>query len=84
MQNLHKKVDRYFRRLRLPDTRVRIIHLMNKDSLEMTGADREQVLKAARRSLPRRAPIVITHGTDTMVETGWLLENCRASTRPSF
>ena len=74
VQNLHKKVDRYFRRLRLPDTRVRITQLMNKDSLEMTGADRERVLKAVRKVIPGRAPIVITHGTDTMVETGLLLK----------
>jgi L-asparaginase len=74
VRNVHKKVERYFRRLRLPDTRVLITQLMNKDSLEMTGADREQVLKAVLKMLPRRAPMVITHGTDTMVETGLLLQ----------
>jgi L-asparaginase len=74
VQNLRKKVDRYFRLLRLPDTRVHIVPLMNKDSLEMTGADRERVLSVVRKMLARRAPIVITHGTDTMVETGLLLQ----------
>jgi len=73
VQNLRKKVERYFRRLRLPDTRVRIIQLMNKDSLEMTDTDRERVLSVVRKRLASRAPIVITHGTDTMVETGLLL-----------
>ena len=33
-------MDRYLRALRLPDADIRSIQLMNKDSLEMTGADR--------------------------------------------
>ena len=74
VQNLRQKVERYLRRLRLPETRVHIVPLMNKDSLEMTAADREKVLRAVRKVLPRRAPVVITHGTDTLVETGRLLE----------
>src|SRR5690242_5389406 len=45
---------------------------MNIDSLEMTQADREQVLEAVRQRLD--APIIITHGTDTMVETGCFLK----------
>lgn len=74
VQNLDNKIDRYFRLLRLPDTQVEITHLMNKDSLEMTDADRELVLNAVRDKLPDGGPVVITHGTDTMVETGLLLK----------
>jgi L-asparaginase len=74
VQNLRNKIDRYFRLLRLPDTRIQIIRLMNKDSLEMRGPDRENVLKAVRKKLGRHSPIVITHGTDTMVRTGLLLK----------
>jgi len=73
VQNLRKKIERYLRLLRLPDTRVHIVPLMNIDSLEMTDADREKVLRAVRQVLTHRAPIVITHGTDTLVETGLLL-----------
>ena len=40
---------------------------MNKDSLEMTDDDRVVVLKTVKVLLPDHAPIVITHGTDTMV-----------------
>ena len=47
---------------------------MNKDSLEMTDADRARVLDAVREKLKDPAPIVITHGTDTMVDTGLLLQ----------
>jgi len=74
VQNLDSKIDRYFRLLRLPDADIQVTHLMNKDSLEMTDADRERVLAAVREKLQDPAPVVITHGTDTMVDTGLLLE----------
>ena len=74
VQNLDSKIDRYFRQLRLPDADIQVTHLMNKDSLEMTDADRERVLAAVREKLQDPAPVVITHGTDTMVDTGLLLE----------
>jgi L-asparaginase len=74
VQNLDNKIDRYFRLLRLPDADIQVTHLMNKDSLEMTEADRARVLDLVREKLNDRAPIVITHGTDTMVETGLLLQ----------
>jgi L-asparaginase len=41
------------------------------DSLEMRTANRLQVLEACRRASERR--IVVTHGTDTMVETAQVL-----------
>jgi len=70
--NLEAKIERYLGRLRLPDTEIDITRLMNKDSLNMTDADRMLVLDAVRARLD--APIVITHGTDTMVETGLYLK----------
>jgi L-asparaginase len=74
VQNLATKIDRYFRLLRLPDTEVKTIPLMNKDSLEMTDEDRARILEAVRTALREPAPILITHGTDTMVNTGLLLK----------
>ncbi len=74
VENLEAKIERYLRLLRLPDAEIQISHLMNKDSLEMTDTDRETVLKAVADLLPEGAPIVITHGTDTMVETGMYLK----------
>jgi L-asparaginase len=41
--------------------------LLLKDSLEMTGADREKVKRACLRAAEDK--IIITHGTDTMVDT---------------
>ena len=74
VQNVGSKIDRYFRLLRLPDTQIEVTHVMNKDSLEMTDEDRELVLRTVREKFVDPAPVVITHGTDTMVETGLVLK----------
>jgi L-asparaginase len=74
VQNLDSKIDRYFRLLRLPDAEIAVTHLMNKDSLEMTDADRAQVLAAVRERMAEPAPVIITHGTDTMIDTGLFLQ----------
>src|SRR5579872_3580582 len=71
--NLESKIETYLGRLRMPDTLIDTTRLMNKDSLEMTAADRSLILAAVRERLD--APVVITHGTDTMVETGLYLKN---------
>jgi L-asparaginase len=72
--NIESKIERYLRKLRLPATEVSVTYVMNKDSLDMTDADREQVYLAVLGALANPAPIVISHGTDTMVETGLYLE----------
>jgi L-asparaginase len=74
VENLTAKIDRYLHSLRLPDTQIEVAPLMNKDSLEMTEADRELVL-AVVKVKSGEAPVVVTHGTDTMVETGKLLKS---------
>jgi len=73
VENLTAKIDRYLQQLRLPETHVEVTALMNKDSLEMTDEDRVLVLAVARAKVQDSA-VVITHGTDTMVETGRLLK----------
>ena len=75
VENRAAKLDRYLRALRLPDADIRSIQLMNKDSLEMTGADRAEVRDRVAELLKAGVPIVISHGTDTMVETGLFLES---------
>jgi L-asparaginase len=75
VQNLETKIDRYLRQLRLPDSHISVRNLMNKDSLEMTDQDRRQVLEAVESALNEPGPIVITHGTDTLVETGLFLKS---------
>jgi len=74
VENLDNQIDRYLGRLRLPDCDVRVVPLLNKDSLEMTDADRRAILELVEQMLGERAAIVITHGTDTMVQTGVYLK----------
>jgi L-asparaginase len=73
LQNVENKIDRYLRLLRLTDSEVRVMPLMNKDSLEMTDADRAVILQTVIDLQRFDTPIVITHGTDTMVDTGLYL-----------
>ncbi len=73
VQNKESKVEQYLRQLRLPDLNVETIRLTNKDSLEMTDGDRQFILAAVRHHEPGAKGIVITHGTDTLVETGKVL-----------
>ena len=74
VENLYNQIDRYLGRLRLPDCDVRVMPLMNKDSLEMTDADRSAILELIEQVLSERPAVVITHGTDTMVQTGLYLK----------
>src|SRR6478672_8111418 len=74
VENLYNQIDRYLGRLRLPDCDVRVVPLMNKDSLEMTDADRSAILEHVEQMLNEHSAVVITHGTDTMVQTGLYLK----------
>jgi len=70
VENPDNQIHRYLGRLRLPDCDVQVTPLMNKDSLEMTDADRAEILGLVKQMLSDHAGVVITHGTDTMVQTG--------------
>ena len=53
VRNLDNKIDRYLRLLRLPDTDVRVVPLMNIDSLKMTDGDRAAILQKVSVVKPR-------------------------------
>ena len=72
--NTASKISAYLKKLRLPDREIRVKPLMNKDSLEMTLEDRDRLVQELSLLLPEKHPIVITHGTDTMVETGLYIQ----------
>ncbi len=57
---------------------IPIVELLRKDSLEMTPADRTAVREALAASEATR--IIVTHGTDTMVETALELRNLPGKT----
>src|SRR5258707_9349475 len=58
---------------------VAIETLMMIDSLEMTGADRGRIVEQCRQAAEPR--ILITHGTDTMVETARALAGALRDTK---
>ena len=72
--NVDAKIDHYLKLLRLPGRDVHVVPLMNKDSSEMTEQDRVLLLGIVRAVVKENAAVVITHGTDSMVESGRYLE----------
>jgi len=73
VENIDGKISRYLSLLRLPDSDVHVLPLMNKDSLEMTSSDRLLIFATVRALSQENAPVIVTHGTDTMVQTGLYL-----------
>ncbi len=57
---------------------IEVVELLRKDSLDMSEADREQIRLAVGSSPAHH--IVVTHGTDTMVETARVLKQVGAKT----
>jgi len=55
-----------------------VVEVFRKDSLEITDADREKI----RRTIADHpsAQVIVTHGTDTMVETAEVLEGIDGKT----
>ncbi len=66
----------------LTDARVvfsyEVTSLLRKDSLDMTDDDRDMVFQAVRSETCNH--IVITHGTDTMIETAMVLKKIKGKT----
>jgi len=60
-------------RFRLPDLVICYEPLFCKDSLEFTDDDRSRILETVRRHQPSSDAIMVTHGTDTMAQTGEML-----------
>jgi L-asparaginase len=57
---------------------ITVTEVLRKDSLEMIDDDRKQIRHAVETSNSQQ--IVITHGTDTMVETGCALQGIENKT----
>ena len=66
-ESLMKKV--IFDRLRLPGVKLRILPLLNKDSLQITPEERDFIVKKIRRWASSEVSVVVLHGTDTMTKT---------------
>lgn len=72
--NFSNKIGDYLKQLRLPDADVHVIPILNKDSLEMTAEERAGLVAEVEKLMPNLCPIVITHGTDTMVESALAIQ----------
>ncbi|MBN2430094.1 MAG: asparaginase [Acidobacteria bacterium] len=72
--NIAEQIDEFFARLRLPYVQLHPSRLMNIDSLNMTEEHRAKICEKVEFLQGKGYPIVIIHGTDTMVETGRYLQ----------
>jgi L-asparaginase len=77
--NVSNKIGDYLKSLRLPDADVRVVPILNKDSLEISPEERAGLVAEVEKLLPEMCPIVITHGTDTMVESGIAIQKAIAA-----
>lgn len=89
LSNRKSVVRRMLKRLRLEDTAISVIELLSKDSLHMTDADRDAIVKALGACGADRPPaspgsgVVILHGTDTLAITGeYILKTLPSITVP--
>ncbi|HKZ95180.1 MAG TPA: asparaginase domain-containing protein [Candidatus Bathyarchaeia archaeon] len=67
-------VERILQRVH-PNFDFQIVSLLRKDSLDITKQDREKILEACRKADADK--IVVTHGTDTMIETAKRLSDIK-------
>lgn len=77
LSNRRSIVQRMLEELRLEDTRISVMELMSKDSLDMTAGDRRRIVEAVRLagadSSEDCSGVVVLHGTDTLCDSGNLL-----------
>lgn len=70
MCNSDVTIDAFIRTQRLPETRITYIDLMRKDSLEINTSDRNLIIERVLAESHDNDAIIITHGTDTLANTG--------------
>jgi len=76
LSNRASIVQEMLRLLRLEDTNINTLQLMQKDSLDLTESDRARILGAVQLldDPSDCGGIIILHGTDTLCETGDFLQ----------
>jgi L-asparaginase len=72
--NFEDKVKRCVDGLRFPWLNIEVVPALRKDSLDITHDDRQLLLALVRARSKEDIPIVISHGTDTIVATGRYLQ----------
>ncbi len=70
LRNVRSVLAQLLCELRLPGLTVDHVPVMNKDSLDMTRADRDEILARVRSAVAGHDAVIVIHGTDTLAETG--------------
>ncbi|MEZ4226451.1 MAG: asparaginase domain-containing protein [Polyangiaceae bacterium] len=70
LRNVRSVLEEILSNLRLVDLSISHVTVMSKDSLDMTEADREQILAAVEAAQVQHDAVVVIHGTDTLSLTG--------------
>lgn len=70
LSNTMSVLDHMLAQIRTPDLEIRRVQLMNKDSLDMTGADHELIAVTAHEWARLSDGVVVVHGTDRLAESG--------------
>lgn len=70
LANRETVLDHMLSHLRIPDLRIDRVHLMNKDSLEMTGEDHELIGRSAHQAAGVSDGVIVVHGTDRLAASG--------------
>jgi L-asparaginase len=71
--NVSLMIDKMVSALRLPDLTLRFVDLMRIDSLEMNDSHRASIADEAIAASLEGQAVIITHGTDTLLDTGKML-----------
>ena len=68
MENVGTNIKAYLKQtLKLPNTSVRVVEVMSKDSLDLVEKDRMIIVENIQEQLHKTDAIIVLHGTDTMV-----------------
>jgi L-asparaginase len=70
LANRETVLDHMLSQLRVPDLVIRRIHLMNKDSLDMTADDHRRIAEAAFEAATDSDGVLVVHGTDRLANSG--------------
>ncbi len=82
MENTEPQISRCLSLLRLPTADIVVEQLMNKDSLVMTEQDRLTIAQRVLVYVDQGVPVVVTHGTDTVVDSGKFVAAALAAELP--
>jgi L-asparaginase len=70
LRNETSVLDHMLAQLELPELRIERVHLMNKDSLDMTEQDHTLIASEAHEAATRSQGVIVVHGTDRLAQSG--------------